>query len=297
MSRHDDQFAAEMLRHLPLVPAPDHVWNAIEAALAHPPARPQRRHWPLVSALAAAAAVGAFAYLSLPHGTRWDVVRIHGVERTAGHIRAGQSIETDASSRAIVTVGTIGTVDVSPGTKLRVVAAKPGEHRLALERGEIHATIFAPPRLFFVDTASGTAIDLGCEYSLHTDENGEGLLRVTRGWVEFQWHGVESLVPAGASCRTTSVGPGVPCFDDAPENLKQALDRTDSLAALLSAARVRDTLTLWHLLARVAPAEREQVYDRMAALAPVPAGVTRDLALRLDPATLARWKDELAWTW
>src|SRR5262245_11622065 len=111
MSRRDDEFAAEMLRHLPLVPAPDHVWTAIESALAHPLAPPHRRRWPIVAAvLAAAAAVAAFAWLSLPRGGRWEIVRIHGGERIAGHIRAGQSIETDASSRAIMTVGTIGTV-------------------------------------------------------------------------------------------------------------------------------------------------------------------------------------------
>src|SRR5256885_9219045 len=46
----------------------------------------------------------------------------------------------------------------------------------------------------FVDTAAGTAVDLGCEYVLNTDEDGLGLLRVTKGWVSFQWKGLESLV-------------------------------------------------------------------------------------------------------
>ena len=137
--------------------------------------------------------------------------------------------------------GTIGTVEVAPNTRLRVVAARPGEHRLALQRGRIHATISAPPRLFFVDTPAGTAVDLGCEYTLDTDEGGAGQLQVTKGWVEFQWGGLHSLVPAGASCRTTHEGPGVPYFDDAPDSLKTALANGDarSLDTILSAARVR----------------------------------------------------------
>jgi hypothetical protein len=292
-----EAFASEMMRHLPVVTAPDAIWTSIEASLARPPARELR--WRPLAAVLAAAAVAAVVYWAVPrHRTvRWDIVRITGDARSTGHVQAGQWIETGAASRAVVTVGTIGTVEVAPETRLRVVATKPGEHRLALARGEIHATISAPPRLFFVDTAAGTAIDLGCEYSLQTDENGEGLLQVTRGWVSFQWKGVESLVPAGASCRTTAGGPGLPYFDDAPEALKAALDRTDSLTTILAAARVRDTLTLWHLLWRVAPEDRARVYDRMAQLTPVPAGVSRDAALRLDPATLTRWKDELAWTW
>jgi hypothetical protein len=156
-----------------------------------------------------------------------------------------------------------------------------------------------------VETASGTAVDLGCEYELKTTDDGTGWLRVTRGWVSFEWKGIESLVPAGASCRTQpQVGPGIPYFDDAPESLKQALavfgsekGGDDVLGIILSASRVRDTLTLWHLLSRVEGRDRERVFDRIAALTPVPAGVSRDRALQLDPETLKRWKDELAWKW
>jgi hypothetical protein len=225
--------------------------------------------------------------------------------RDAAKIAAGEWMETDSSSRAGIKVGDIGSVEVEPNTRLRVVTAKPGEHRLALARGEIRAKISAPPRLFFVDTASGTAIDLGCEYALSTDEDGSGLLSVTKGWVSFQWKGLESLVPAGASCRTRPrLGPGVPYFDDAPEALKQAVgdfgfekSGNDTFGIILAAARVRDTLTLWHLLSRVDVSDRARVYDRIAALTPVPAGVSRERALKLDPETLNHWKEELAWTW
>jgi hypothetical protein len=266
-----EQFCTAMLERLPAAHAPERIWTAIEAELDRPPVR-SRRWEPLAAILAATAVV---LYLAVPrHSGKW--------------------IET--STATVLPIGTIGTVEAAPGTKLRVVVDRPGEHRLALAHGEIHAKITAPPRLFFVDTAGGTAIDLGCEYSLHTDENGEGLLQVTRGWVAFQWKDLESLVPAGASCRTTPQGPDIPYFDDAPESLKQALD-ADALDRVLAAARVRDTLTLWHLLFRVSPADRARVYDRMAEVASVPAGVTRDQVLALDPATLARWKDELAWTW
>jgi hypothetical protein len=185
-----------------------------------------------------------------------------------------------------------------------VVTERANEHRLALARGEIRATISAPPKLFFVDTASGTAVDLGCEYALSTDGGGSDLLRVTRGWVSMQWKGIESMVPAGASCRTRpKSGPGIPYFDDAPEAFKKALDdfafgktRNTALPTILSLARVSDTLSLWHLLPRVDAEERGRVFDRIAELAPVP-GISRELALKLDPQTLNHWKEELAWKW
>jgi hypothetical protein len=256
------------------------------------PKRAAGRRW-----LWAFAAIGALALLFVGY---WSV----------GH-QAGEWIETDSKSRTTLRIGEIGFVEIEPSTRVRIVKALPGEHRLALARGEIRAKISAPPKLFFVDTASGTAIDLGCEYTLSDDELGLGLLQVTKGWVSFQWKGrtpgvvIESLVPAGASCRTRpKIGPGIPYFDDASQRLKDALEglgieksTDDPLEAILSEARVRDTLTLWHLLQRVEVGDRARVYDRIASLTPVPAGVSREKALKLDPETLRLWKDELAWKW
>jgi hypothetical protein len=291
-----------IVEHLPLVEAPAAIWTAIEAAARESQSRraPVYRapvywwRWAFAAAVVLAVAGVAVWRSAHPAGPQWEVVRRDGV----GQAGAGDWIETDATSRATVKVGQIGSVEVEPNTRVRIVSTRPGDHRLALARGEIRAKITAPPRLFFVDTASGTAVDLGCEYTLSTSEDGAGLLQVTKGWVSFEWHGLESLVPAGASCRThPKTGPGIPYFDDASDSLKQALDRNDALSVILAESRVRDTLTLWHLLQRVDAADRERVFDRMAALTRLPTGVSRESALALDPETLKRWKEELAWTW
>jgi isochorismate synthase EntC len=86
--------------------------------------------------------------------------------------------------------------------------------------------------------------------------------------------------------------------------MKRALENFGSEKAgdvamnvILAEARVRDTLTLWHLLSRVEAEDRARVYDRIASLTPVPAGVSREEALKLDAETLRRLKEELAWTW
>jgi predicted anti-sigma-YlaC factor YlaD len=306
----------EIVEHLPIVEAPEAIWSSIEVAFREGRSRRTPAvlwwRWALAVAVVLALAGGAYWRLAHPSGARWDVVRLDGSPsvdakpvRGVGRVGAGEWIETDSVSRASVKIGEIGSVEVAPNTRVRVVTARANEHRLALARGGIRAKISAPPKLFFVDTASGTAVDLGCEYALSTDEDGLGLLNVTKGWVSFQWKGRESLVPAGASCRTRpQAGPGIPYFDDAPETLKVAVDAfgfektgDDTLGVILSQSRVRDTLTLWHLLSRVDGGDRARVFDRMAALTPLPAGVLREQALKLDPATLKRWEEELAWTW
>jgi ferric-dicitrate binding protein FerR (iron transport regulator) len=272
-----------MVKNLVSVDAPPAIWPSIEAGLQAPGVL--HRRWVL------AAAAVALAVLAAAGAAYWRL--------------GGTWIETDGNSHATIKIGEIGFVEVEPNTRLRVVTEGPNEHRLALARGEIRAKISAPPKLFFVDTPSGTAVDLGCEYSLNTDDGGSDFLHVTRGWVSFQWKGRESLVPAGASCRTrTKAGPGIPYFDDAPANLKDALEKFafgktggDVLNVILSESRPRDTLTLWHLLSRVAPGDRPRVFGRMTALTPLPAGVSREKALALDPQTLTHWREELAWTW
>ena len=63
---------------------------------------------------------------------------------------------------------------------------------------------------------------------------------------------------------------------------------------MLAGARVKDALTLWHLLSRGTPEERGRVYDRMAALVPPPPGATRDAIIRGDaPQQRDEWWGKL----
>ena len=305
------QFAAGMMHSLTLVEAPTSIWTSIEASLSSESrdfSHGGRFETPWLGALALAAtvilAIGAVVFWQVNRSTPYDVVRLDTASG-ADRMSIGEWIETDAASRARIKIGEIGTVDIAPNTRMQLLAARPNEHRLNLARGLISAQILAPPRLFFVETASTTVVDLGCAYTMEVDEAGVGRLRVTSGWASLEWDKVESLVPAGASCPTRpGVGPGTPAFDDASERLRQALFEFDysdggsrAVDVVLAESRQRDTLTLWHLLSRVEPDQRPRIFDRMVALTPLPNGVTREKALALDPPTLKLWREELAWTW
>src|SRR5207344_3028121 len=108
---------------------------------------------------------------------------------------------------------------------------------LELAHGTLSALIWAPPRLFFVDTPSATAVDLGCAYTLTVDDAGAGLLRVTAGYVALEHEGRETVISRGQMCATRrGAGPGTPFVADAPAPLRRALDRFDfeNAAAALS---------------------------------------------------------------
>jgi ferric-dicitrate binding protein FerR (iron transport regulator) len=221
----------------------------------------------------------------------------------AGLLRRGGKLVTDGASRARIVVGRIGRVDVDPDSRLELVNAGGRDHRLSLERGTIHARISAPPRFFFVNTPSATAIDLGCAYTLQVDDRGGGFLRVTHGWVLLDYGGRQAYIPQGAMCATRAgVGPGTPYFADAPPRFPWALGlldfgdpdpgvRAEAVHLLLTESRRVDALTIWHLLTRGSESERARFYDRLVKLAPPPAGVTREKVLAGDRRALDEWWD------
>jgi predicted anti-sigma-YlaC factor YlaD len=310
-ARDDIRFAAGLVRQLAVVAAPAFVWPGIAAQL-DAPARSHRR-WLLAPAVAlawvlaiVAAGVAAYWFANTAVDQPWQVATLRPTSGTStGRLAEGAWLETDAVTRARITVGRIGTVDVEPATRVRLGSSRADEYRLALARGTISAEIAAPPRLFIVDTPASTVVDLGCAYTVQVDADGRGDLHVTEGWAALEWKGRTSMVPAGASASIRpGIGPGTPSFDDASGALHAALAAFDfadggakAVDTVLTEARVRDTLTLWHLLPRVDAGTRPRIYDRIAALAPPPDTVSREKALQLDAATLEHWREELAWKW
>jgi hypothetical protein len=275
----------------------------------------------LVTAAVAVAAIVAVTFLV--YGTKptpttlagWDVSEVQGAPRIGrktlsanggtSRLGIGQMLETDSQSRASLQADDTGKIQVDPSTRLRLLSMGSGLKRIALDRGTIHTYIWAPPGQFVVDTPSAVTVDLGCAYTLQVDDSGAGRVRTSLGWVGFKLNGHESFIPAGAACATRpKVGPGTPYFEVSSAAFRAALTRFDfedsttqqrahDIAIILSEARKDDSLTLWHLLARVDDQRRVLVYDRLSRFVPPPATVTKEGILRLDQPMLDRWWNEL----
>ena len=281
--------------------------------------------WPAIRARMTAIPTGIGSTRTLAHGTTWTPARLRVAallimlagsvsalmlsRRAAGQwhlatvgggsrlFTVGEELAT-AGSTARLTVGRIGTVDVAASTDVRLLPAKWSQHRLEMKRGTIHARIDAPPRIFSVETPSGTAVDLGCEYTLDVDSLGNSMLVVTAGWVSFEDHGRESLIPAGMRAFTRRGGMvGTPFRDDAPDSLRSALAAFDAgdhddttMTAILRSAQQHDAVTLWHLVKRTDSDQRGRVFERLIQLVPPPVGINS--AAVLDDPRMMR----LYWT-
>ncbi len=264
--------------------------------------------------LAAAAAVVAaiswtVVHLSRDPSSRHDRAAFE-VVGTTGDVEWDPSgrLECGAGSSARLRVGSIGSVELSEHSRLTLEEGGEGGYRVFLERGTLTASIFAAPRLFAVGTPSGLAVDLGCVYRTHVEDDGSARLEVVSGRVSFEADGVHALVPAGAECRARpGRGPGLPRWSDASAALIAALDRFDlatvareraeAIAALIVVGERRDSLTLFHLLERAQSSESEPIVARLESWSAIPPAIDRSRLVDGDLEALLSLRDELRETW
>ncbi|MGZ3425176.1 MAG: FecR domain-containing protein [Polyangia bacterium] len=187
-----------------------------------PPRLPQRRPrrtFVVAAAMTAMAAALVAILIARPWrpGASWAATVRDGSATRDGQPIAGETrlpvgawIETQ-SGRVRLVVADIGTVELAPATRARIVATGPARHQLELARGTLAARIDAPPRRFVVTTPRAVVTDLGCAFELTVDESGRGRLVVTEGKVAVSsGEEREVVVHAGARVELTERGPGEP---------------------------------------------------------------------------------------
>ena len=64
---------------------------------------------------------------------------------------------------------------------------------------------------------------------------------------------------------------------------------------LLSATSTADAITLWNLLQRVKPNQRDEVYEKLATLVSPPEEASKDDIINLKSKALQLWLDEIEW--
>lgn len=296
---------------------PRDLWPDIAAGIARAgkPGAAVRYFRLQASGIAALLAASIVVLLGLAWWTRaenaarlsWSVASIAGAPRVGGvaaparaRLRQGDWLETDGDSIARISVGRIGEVSIQPNSRVRLLSVADNDNRLELARGELSAVVSAPPRLFFVETPSATAVDLGCAYTLSVDEAGNGTLSVTLGQVALAGNGKdpsEILVRAGMKCDLRrGAGPGTPYSAGASPALRQALQRydfesQDALPSVLAMAnRYEDAAMLVDMLRRAPPGLRGAIFDALARIVPPRAGVTRAGVVAGDRAMIDSWE-------
>ena len=265
-----------------------------------------RRPGAWVAGLAAAAVLALLASSALldfrlrwPEGRAWTVASAKGDRH--GRLAVGDTLATGASESALVRVARVGWMRVLEDSRLTLRGTGSRRHRLALESGSVHVSVWAPPFTLFVSTPSGEVMDMGCEFVVAANHEATSL-RVLSGWVQLENRYGDVLVPEGASSRMTKhARPSVPVFEDASDRFREAVrlaeegdseSLEEALGTIVAQARTRDALTLLLLATRV-PEARERLLLRAHSLHPVVETGTMILAVEGSDRAVWQWIRQL----
>jgi len=296
--------------------APRRVRHATQAK---PMATTRRRRWGnavAAAAVLAVCAIGVRAWfqqrLQWEAGKPWQVVAQQGDVRIDGRRQAAQALlatdgtlETGANATTRLRAAGIGEVAIGQGSRLRLVETRTGRHRLQLEQGSLWARVWAPPGQFGVDVPGADVIDMGCEFLLKVDADGNGSLSVLSGWVQIDNFRREVLVPQGTRVRLHGSGAaGTPHAHDASAGFVAALDAIDArggavaadgeeVRRLIAASRPQDAISLLALLRDHPQLADGPLFERLAQLLPTTPAPTREAWRRDRTAVLNAWWDAL----
>ncbi len=252
----------------------------------------------------------SFLYYTKSDTAYWMVQRISGTPligtdkiEGGGMLKPGDWLITDDKSKAGVKVGTIGEMEVDPKTRLRLLEIKDERYKIQLDRGTIHSEIWAPPKLFYVQTPSTEVVDLGCTFYLKVSDRGSSFLKVSSGWVALKNNNNKTIIPAGAVCETRlGIGPGTPYFADAPRKFVNALERFDfetksdsTLSIILNESREKDALSLLNLMMKTNPKQRNQIFHRLQELVQIPDGITYEGIMKENKKMFEQWWEALGY--
>jgi hypothetical protein len=224
-----------------------------------------------------------------PEGQPWILQRASGPSQLA----PGERLQTGSIETAELAVARIGSLQIAPGSAVKLLVSRSGRHRIELEHGRVQARIWAPPGYFGISAGPMRVVDLGCEFILERNVDGSGNLRVLSGWVQQHVGGQEQLVPAGHALNFSANAASTPLRDDAPATLREAVaaldqallrnadvDRLAQLAGVVAmSARDADHYTLMSLLLRDPSLAAGPLYPRLAQALRMPAN---DSAHRTD---------------
>ena len=316
--RHADDLKDDATRQLerllsPLAHSPKN-WNGPALSAPRSAPRSSRLRWALAAMLASCALAVALLLqyrLVWPTQRAWALaatqgrVLVNGAPvRAGGRLSMGGELMTAADGAARLDIARIGELRLGASSRLRLEQTRAGQHRVRLLQGHLWARVWAPPGYFGVRLPQAEALDMGCEFTLDSDANGAGLLRVHSGWVLLGNGRGEVLVPQGAQVRLRADGvPGTPYDLGASTGFVAALAALDAqpgvlpadgagVRRLLAQARPQDVISVLTLLQHHPQLADGPLYDHLLRQFPV-AAPSRTAVRHATSGALEPWWNAL----
>lgn len=283
------------------------------------------KRFALAAAIVLAGVVALIVFRSsrpTPTPTSWTIARITGkvevgdLERLKiGQDQFARTLTTGADARVTITAPGGATIHVEPETRVQLLDITPGVPSLQLAQGRIYTEAWASATPSSgqsiapceIITPAGVAVvspDTSALFEFGA--NALGRVEIKVGGIEFRdGTRVTRMLGLTTTLLSERVGVGTPYASDAPGAYRKVLaildehlseksptkGRAPLLQELLRDSRPADAVTLWNLLWRVSPAERDDVLTRLVALLPMKGAPRIEREGQIDEAAMdALWK-------
>ncbi|MGD8307277.1 MAG: RNA polymerase sigma factor [Ignavibacteria bacterium] len=253
-------------------------------------------------------AIAIIYYLTLT-SYEWTVSTISGTTLLNSRPIAGKTIvsgddflTTDLSSTAELRIETLAKIEIEPDSKLQRLGS---DNRAKLLVGKLNVSTTSENDYLFLEVPSAVVEEyyLNNDYVVSIDDIGNTELEVTSGWLQVVDENVIAVVPEGYKIRVLKgIGIGVPVSYRSFTSLSPLLEEylfagrnIVVLSSILDMAAPSEAITLWNLLYRVTPAQRDMVYGKLNTLVPRPINISKDDIMKLNEEMLQLWLEEIEW--
>lgn len=243
----------------------------------------------------------------IPFSIEWQIISTTGMPRineSTIKLNATLSnddiITTDGLSTAIIEIHEVGKIELLNSTTFKRLK---GDFSGELMRGKsiIQADKGTESLSISVPKATIENFTTGTNYSAMVDERGNSVIELKGGWLSILSGDYELLLPPGHQVNVyKEAGVSIPHNSESSFEYVTRLEeylfggkRTTTLNQVLSLSTYRESVTLWDLLRRVNPEQREAVYNKLYELIPHPESVIKEDILNLKPDELQLWLGEI----
>jgi hypothetical protein len=253
--------------------------------------------------------IGYYIYDFTLINTPWKVrtisgsVLVNGKPNASERIDEGESLVTEAMSKAVINVPNTGRIEVGQNSFIILLKAKDGSNRIKILNGGITINNSATIPSLAIEVNNSVVYDRGGTFNIIMDENGDAKVSVEFGFVEIEQKGRSYFVDEGHICELrNSFHPGTPFKIDAPEEIKSAIKKLDyenggdsTAVEIISKATIADALTLLAMIPRVSEQIRETLFNKISSYYLPPKGVDLEGIKKLDKSMLELWWNEIEW--
>jgi len=207
------------------------------------------------------------------------------------------TITTDENSSVTLSVPDIGRVTIENSS---TVERMESGSSIDVKNGTIKKYEGNANEFLVVQTPFAQVKELfkGSAFKLQVLNDGTSKISVESGWLTMDVNDFQSYIPKNYSCVISKGRYVIPFSSSTNSDFEKLMVgftgvNDPSIGAILSLAKKKDAISLWHLLQLVSSEDRFVVFDRLNELVPTPTGVTKQGIQALNKDMLTQWRQEI----